>query len=90
MTIVAVALTAVAAYAFLTRGPRSFRARFARDTANALARHAEASVVTEADLARCPLPVQRYLREVGVIGQPAVRNYRLRFRGRIRSAPDAR
>ncbi|HEV8208651.1 MAG TPA: DUF6544 family protein [Vicinamibacterales bacterium] len=87
----ALVLTATAAASwFLTRGPRSFRARFARDTANALARHPGASVVTEADLARCPLPVQRYLREVGVIGQPTVWNYRLRFRGRIRSAPDAR
>lgn len=73
-----------AAYWFLTRGPRSFRARFARDAADVLARHADASVVTEADLARCPLPVQRYLRAVGAVGQPKVLNYRLRFRGRTR------
>jgi hypothetical protein len=87
----ALALTVTtAAHWFLTRGPRSFRARFARDIADALARQAEASVVTEADLAGCPLPVQRYLREVGVVGQPKVLNYRLRFRGRIRGAPDAR
>jgi hypothetical protein len=91
MTIgVAVVLSTIAAYWWLTRGPRGFRARFARDTADALARQAERSVVTEADLERCPLPVQRYLREVGVVGQPRVLNYRLRFRGRIRSAPDAR
>jgi hypothetical protein len=45
--------------------------------------------VTEADLSPLPEPVRRYLRAAGVVGQPRVRNYRLRFRGRIRSAPDA-
>ena len=34
--------------------------------------------------------MQRYLRLTGVVGQPRVQNYRIRFRGRIRSAPDAR
>ena len=46
--------------------------------------------MTEVDLAPLPEPVQRYLRATGVVGQPRVRNYRLRFRGRIRSGPDAR
>jgi Family of unknown function (DUF6544) len=47
-------------------------------------------VVTEADLTGHPEPVRRYLRATGVVGQPRVWNYRLRFRGRIRGAPDAR
>lgn len=33
---------------------------------------------------------ERYLRATGLVSQPRVRNYRLRFHGRIRSAPDAR
>ncbi len=72
------------------KGLRSFRAEFERDAAAGLARPLEAPIVTEADLASRPYPVQRYLREVGVVGRPRVRNYRLRFRGRIRSAPGAR
>lgn len=71
-------------------GPRSFRAQFERDVVAGLARPLEAHVVTEVDLASLPEPVQRYLRATGVVGQPQLRNYRLRFRGRIRSGPDAR
>ena len=37
---------------------------------------------------RLPGPVQRYLHLAGLPGQPRVRNYRLRFRGRIRSGPE--
>jgi hypothetical protein len=46
-------------------------------------------VVTDADLGPLPAPVQRYLRFAGVVGQPRVQNYRMRFIGRIRSAADA-
>ena len=77
-------------HAWLTEGPRSFRAQFARDAAAGLSRPIDAPVVTEADLAPLPEPVQRYLRRAGVVGQPRVRNYRLRFRGRIRGGPDSR
>lgn len=68
----------------------SFRARFARDAAGVLAATVDAPAVTDADVASCPPLVQRYLHAIGVVGQPKVRNYRLRFRGRIRAAPDAR
>jgi hypothetical protein len=37
-----------------------------------------------------PLPVQRYLRATGVVGQPRVRNFHVRMHGRIRNGPDAR
>jgi len=77
-------------HGFLTQGPSSFRAEFEREARAGLARPAEGRVVTEADLAPLPDPVRRYLRATGVVGQPRVRNYRLRFRGRIRSGPDAR
>ena len=76
-------------YVFLTQGPWSFRAEFRRDAAAGLARPLRAPVVTELDIAGLPDPVQRYLRITGVVGRPRVQNYYLRFRGRIRSAPDA-
>jgi hypothetical protein len=89
-TIVNVVLLVAVAQAWFSHGPQSFRAQFERDVAAGLARPLEAAVVTEVDLAPLPEPVQRYLRAAGVVGQPRVRNYRLRFRGRIRSGPDAR
>lgn len=42
-------------------------------------------VVSEADLAPMPLPVQRYLRATGPVGKPRPRNMRLCFQGDIRS-----
>lgn len=84
----AIALLGVA-YTFLTRGPFSFVAQFDRDVALGLARSMDAPLVTDADLVPLPEPVQRYLRATGAVGQPRVRNYRVRFRGRIRSGPEA-
>lgn len=77
-------------YGYLTQGPSSFRAEYERDVQAGLSRPLHAPLVTEADLAPLPEPVQRYLRATGVVGQPRVRNYRIRFQGRIRSAPDTR
>lgn len=88
-TVANVVLLLLVSHAWLTVGPRSFHAQFTRDAQAGLARPIEAPLVTESDLAPLPGPVQRYLRQAGVVGQPRVRNYRLRFRGRIRSAPDS-
>jgi hypothetical protein len=68
----------------------SFHARFARDAAAMLVTTGDNPPVTEADVARCPPLVQHYLHAIGVVGQAKVRNYRLRFHGRIRAGPDAR
>lgn len=76
-------------HGWLTEGPRSFHAQFVRDAAAGRARAVEAPLITPSDLAGLPAPVQRYLSLVGVVGQPRVRNCRLRFRGRIRSGPDS-
>jgi hypothetical protein len=89
-TIVNVVFLVAVAYSWFNSGPQSFRAEFDREAAAGLARPIDAPVVTESDLAPLPEPVQRHLRAVGVVGQPRVRNYRVRFRGRIRSGPDAR
>jgi len=85
-----VLLVMVVGYAWLTVGPRSFHAQFERQQELGLAREREAPLVSDADLEQLPGPVQQYLHLTGAAGQPRIRNYRLRFRGRIRSAPDAR
>lgn len=85
-----VLLLAIVTFGWLTEGPRSFHARYLRDARAGLARVVPQPLVTEADLARLPDPVKRYLRVTRTVGQPRVQSYRLRFRGRIRSAPDSR
>jgi len=76
-------------YGLLTQGPTSFRAELDREVARGLSRPVTTATLTEADLAPLPEPVQRYIRLTGFVGQPRVQNYRVRFRGRIRSAADA-
>jgi hypothetical protein len=85
-----VVLLIAVAHGWLTEGPGSFRAQFERDATAGLSHARETHLVTDTDLADLPDPVRRYLRAAGVVGQPRVWSYRLRFSGRIRSAPDAR
>lgn len=87
-TLVNVLLLTLAAHAWLTEGPWSFQAAFAREMAAARVGLPETPSVTEHDLAHLPAPVARYLRLAGVVGQPRVASYRVRLRGRIRGAPD--
>ena len=89
-TVANVLLLLVVAFGWLTEGPRSFHAQYLRDARTGLARAVPTPIVTEADVARLPDPVRRYLRVTRSVGQPRVQNYHLRFRGRIRSAPDSR
>lgn len=73
----------------LSVAPWSFQAQFNRDVAEGLAlRPADLPVVSDADIASLPAPVQRYLRFAGAVGKPRVWNYRLRYEGGLRSAPD--
>ena len=89
-TLANILLLAGVAYGYFTQGPASFRAQFDRDVRAGLARPIDAPALSEADVAPLPDPVQRYLRATGMVGQPLIRNYRVRMRGRIRSGPDAR
>ncbi len=77
-------------FGFLAQGPTSLRAAYEDDVDRALASVATAQPIGDADLAHLPAPVQRYLRGAGVVGQPRVRNFRVRMHGRIRSGPGAR
>lgn len=67
----------------------SLRSRFDREASRLLDLAGAPPMVTDADLAPLPLPVQRYLRRVGVVGKPRVRNLRASFRATMRSAPGA-
>ena len=89
-TIANLILLAGVAYGFFTQGPTSFRAQYERDVRAGAARLVEAPLLTEADVAPLPEPVQRYLRATAMVGQPRIQNYRVRLSGRIRSGPGAR
>jgi hypothetical protein len=78
-------------FGFLSQGPFSLRADYDNDVENRLGRAAAVGTpVTDSELAHLPPPVQRYLRLAGVVGQPHVRNYRVKMHGRIRSGRESR
>lgn len=88
-TLANVIVLLAAAYALLSAGPPSFAHAYAKESAAALDRsQLRSDVITEADLAALPPPVQRYLRVTGTLGQPRVSNLRARWRGRIRDSAD--
>ncbi len=67
--------------------PGSFRSRFASDRAALMARRARpAPLVTDADIAPLPPLMQTYLRRVGAVGRPRVRNMRIAFDAQMRSS----
>ena len=75
---------------YLHDGPRSFNASYARNVASVLAPPGRSEVLADADLVKLPTIVQQYVRQSGAVGEPRVRNFRLRFRGSIRTGPTAR
>lgn len=79
-----------AALGFLSHGPLGLRAEYDRDVRSRVPAARRAEIVTEADLAHLPAPVQQYLRIAGVVGQPRVRNFRVRMHGRIRNGRTGR
>ena len=88
-TLANLVLLGAVVYGAFAWGPFGLRAEFERRAARAAARVSPAPPVTEAELAALPVPLQRYLHYVGVVGHPHVRGFRVRFAGRIRSGPDA-
>lgn len=70
--------------------PDSFRSRFARDRESLLRRPSRpAPLVTETEVATLPLLYQEYLRRVGAIGRPHVRNVRVEFVAQMRNSATA-
>jgi hypothetical protein len=79
----------VGVMAWLVVQSRSLRSEFRHDVQAALRNPYDAPVVTDADLASLPSLIQRYLRRVGAVGKPRVRNFQAVFSAEMRGAPDA-
>jgi len=75
-------------YGFASLGPVSFRAEYRGVVRERVTPMVSPLLVTEADLDPLPEPVQKYLRVVGVVGQPRVHHFRAEWRGRIRTTAD--
>jgi len=90
-TLANVIVLAAVIYGAFAWGPFGLRAEYLRRAAIALDGLVTqpTSVIAESDLAPLPVPVQRYLRFAGVVGQPRVQSFRVRMTGRIRGAADA-
>jgi hypothetical protein len=73
-------------YGFASHGPFSLRAEYERRL-HQPGPAASRKLLTEADLAALPEPVQRYVRLSGALGQPRIQNFRATWVGRIRSGP---
>lgn len=87
-TIANVLLLCAVVYGFASEGPWSLHTAY-RDAVNArLTQTVSLPPVTEADIARLPLSVQRYLRVTKSVGQPRVTHIRATWRGRIRAGPN--
>jgi len=67
----------------------NFRARYEQDVARGLAQSEALGQVVEQDLDGLPILLQTYLRRVGVVGRPRVRNFQTRFSGQMRRHPKA-
>ncbi len=67
-------------------GTWNFSSRYAQDVRSGLHESAMVpdSLLTEADLQALPEPVKNYLRYVGAVNQPKVRNFKVTFAGQIR------
>lgn len=83
-TIANAVILAAVIYGGLAWGPRSLHAAYARAVAQ-LPPATPGPVLTEADLAPLPPPVQRYVRQAGAVGQPRVHDFRVQWTGRIRA-----
>jgi hypothetical protein len=89
MLVNAVVLVGVV-YGFFFQGPSSLGAEYARDVEERLSAQGSERPIAEADLEHLPVPVQRYLRIAGAIGQPRIWNFRVRMHGRIRGSRNDR
>ena len=66
----------------------SLRSLFERDVERGLASAPPSALVTEADLEKLPSILQTYLRRTGALGKPRVHDFRARWHGEMKLAPD--
>jgi hypothetical protein len=89
LAVVVAFLLGVVVVAALDYRPGSFRSQYRREVADLLTRPIVAGIVTEGDLAPLPPLMQTYLRRVGAVGRPHVRNVHITFDAQMRSAADS-
>ncbi len=67
-------------------GQMSFERSYQKDAKEGINRIdlQKKEILTEADLADLPVPVQQYIRLSEAVGQPKVKNFRIKFEGRMR------
>ena len=67
-------------------GAWHFEQQYQKDIKESLARNTNLNIenISEHDLLHLPMPVQRYLKIVGVVGKPAVQNVKIIFTGEMR------
>jgi hypothetical protein len=90
VTIGAIAILVVAAVSAVLIGRYTFNRSVDREVTELFERSvsAEPSILTEADIAHLPEPVQRWLRYSNVVGKERPRTVRLKQEGEIRMGPD--
>ncbi len=74
------------AVAFAGYSMQRFENNYKKDVSENLMRTntLENAVLTEADMAHLPAPVQKYLRYAGVVNKPKVKNVKIEFEGKMR------
>ena len=74
---------------FMSEGPFSLHAQYARDVRHAMTRIEAAEILCDDDLLSLPAPVRRYLELAGAVDQPRVQNFLAKMHGRIRQSPES-
>jgi len=88
-TLANVIVLLLALYGLASQGPWSLRAEYRRAVQERLDGASSLSTpITEELLSSLPVPVQRYVRQAGALGQPRVTHIRATWKGRIRAQPD--
>lgn len=67
--------------------PGSYQSIFKREAQHGISRLGAMPVISEADLAKLPAPLQKYLRYAGTVGKPRVQNFRATFTGHMSRSP---
>jgi hypothetical protein len=69
--------------------PDSYKNVFIKESKAGIARYSAQPPVTEKDLEHLPKPVQKYLKNAGVVGKPRVQNLRVEFNAKMKMNQDS-
>lgn len=83
-TVVNIVMLLPVIIAFAKTLPSDYYNIYKAEVSTRLAQAQDTPLLTEADMAHLPAPVQKYIRYTGSVGKPQVRNFRAVFKGEIR------